>query len=114
MINFKKFDKKKLFKSKFKIALVILLLTGLIAALLFLGVKRSSTQKAETKKENTGQEIKIKTTKEVMTTDELWKDAIETKIKDQNEAQGKLIDSKISEIKSQLDQQNHKEHGLTH
>ncbi len=105
MINFKKFDKKKLFKSKFKIAIVILLFTGLITTLLYLGVKKSSTQKVQAKKENAGQEIKIKTTKEVMTTEELWKDAIETKIKDQAAAQGKLIDSKISEIKSQLDQQ---------
>jgi flagellar basal body-associated protein FliL len=71
MINFKNFDRKKLFKSKAKIAILILLVTLATSSIFYLGVKKSSTQKAQNQKESTGQEIAIKTTKEVITTDEL-------------------------------------------
>ena len=45
MINFKNFDRKKLFKSKFKIAILILALTLAICSISYLGIKKSSTQK---------------------------------------------------------------------
>jgi len=108
MINFKNFDRKKLFKSKDKIAILILLVTLATSSIFYLGVKKSSTQKAQNQKESTGQEIAIKTTKEVMTTDELWKDALETKIKEQAEAQEKLINKQIGEIKTAIEKNQQK------
>jgi len=108
MINFKNFDRKKLFKSKDKIAILILLVTLATSSIFYLGVKKSSTQKAQNQKESTGQEIAIKTTKEVMTTDELWKDALETKIKEQAEVQEKLINKQIGEIKTAIEKNQQK------
>jgi conjugal transfer pilus assembly protein TraB len=108
MINFKNFDRKKLFKSKAKIAILILLVTLATSSIFYLGVKKSSTQKAQNQKESTGQEIAIKTTKEVMTTDELWKDALETKIKEQAEVQEKLINKQIGEIKTAIEKNQQK------
>lgn len=102
MINLKKFDRKELFKSKSKIAIVILGVTLGICSIFYLGVKKSSTQKAEKAKEGAGTEIAIKTTKEVITTDQLWKDALETKIKEQASLQEKQMNKQIGEIKAAI------------
>ena len=109
MINLKNFDRKKLFKSKSKIALLILALTLAICSISYLGIKKSSTQKIVKKKEDAGKEITIKTTKEVITTDQLWKDALETKIKEQSDLQEKLISRQIGEIKAEIEKGQQKQ-----
>ena len=102
MINLKNFDRKKLFKSKSKIAIFILAGTLLFCSFFYFSSQKSNTKAASDAKDNEVKQIAIKTTKEVITTDELWKDAIETKIKEQAEAHEKLINKQLGEIKNAI------------
>ena len=102
MINLKNFDRKRLFKSKFIIMGSVFLLTMIISGALYMGIKSATSQKAEKKSQVEGEVVQIKTTKEVITTDELWRDAVENKIKDQAIAQEKKLKQKLGEISQEI------------
>ena len=103
MINLKNFDKKKLFKSKAKIALIVLAAILILFVLAYGGIKKSQEQKEEVEKAQNSKDIKVKTTKEVLTTDELWRDAFETKIKEQTESHSIQTGKQIEEIKKLIE-----------
>jgi conjugal transfer pilus assembly protein TraB len=102
MINLKNFDRKRLFKSKFIIMGSVFLLTMIISGALYMGIKSATSQKAEKKSQVEGEVVQIKTTKEVITTDELWRDAVENKIKDRAIAQEKKLEQKLGEISQEI------------
>ena len=108
MIDLKKFDKKKLFKSKFKILILVLACTIGLSSIFYLGMKKTGTEQVINKKVGEEKKITIKTTKEVITTDQLWKDAVETKIKEQTERQEKLINEQLGEIKDTVEKSQQK------
>ena len=98
-IDWSKFDKKKLFKSGIVRFLGLSTLTIVICVFVLGLIRANQEQKREVKKEEEGVEIKIKPTREVITTEELWKDAIETNLKKQSAR----VEEKIEEIKKDLE-----------
>lgn len=102
MINLKEFDSKKLFKSKLLKLVGITLIAVIASSIVFTVIKDKKNKEEATKKEDAGKKIKITTTKEVVTTDELWKDSVESKIKEQGIAQEKKLKSQIAELQAEI------------
>lgn len=98
--NLKNFDRKKLFKSKFRIFIAVILLTILVSSIFYVIIK--NTQKEDLEKENQDQGIVITTTKEAITTDELWRDSLESKIKEQESSSKKFFNKEIDGLKTQI------------
>ena len=96
-IDLSKFDKKRLFKSRVIVFLGLSVVTIMICVLLSL-IRANKEEKVEVKKQEV--EIKIKPTSEVVTTEELWMDAIETNLKKQSAN----VDEKVEEIKRDLEE----------
>lgn len=97
MIDLKKFDSKKLFKSKTAIAVVSLLGTMLIFFLVLVFLKDTLNEKEDT---GTTKEkhIQIKTTEEVLPDDRMWQKSIEEKLN----AQKALFGSKLSSLEEDV------------
>ncbi len=93
MIDFSKFDTKKLFKSKL-IALFAILLT-IALVVLFVSFEPSSHQ--EQKKS-----VTIKATENLVSDDEMWRASLENRIKDQKSSLDKRLSDANSELQSQI------------
>jgi conjugal transfer pilus assembly protein TraB len=104
MINLKNFDKKKLFKSKAKIVILVLLLVLIVSIMGYGAIKKSQEQKEEVKKAQSIKDIKVKTTEEVISTDELWRNKFEEKMEEQVEAHSAKTGKQIDEIKKIIEQ----------
>ena len=103
-IDLSKFDKKKLFKTGIVRFLGLSILTIVICIFVLSLIRANQEEKREEKKQEEGTEIKIKPTREVITTEELWKDEIETSIK----KQAVKVEERIEEIKKDLEGINNK------
>jgi len=86
----KKFDKKKLFKSKLMIALAFCL--GVLIILLLAAHMRAKKPKEQS------QPLKIKTTREVISTDDLWRQTMQEKMKFQENKLNAELDSLKKEV----------------
>ena len=101
MIDFKKFDRKKLFKSKALIFASIAIGSIAVSALTYTAIKAKNTE--EIKAAVGSKEIKIKPTKEVISTETLWRDAILTKIGDSGKIQKEILNKEIAQLKLEIE-----------
>lgn len=104
MINLKNFDRKKLFKSKAKIGVLLLVAVLVLFAVVYKAIIKSQEQKEEVKKAESTKDIKVKTTDKVMPTDELWRNTFEEKMQEQADSHSVQTGKQIDEIKKIIEQ----------
>ena len=106
-IDFSKFNRKKLFQSKLLLFIGAIIATAVICGIISLVIDKTSKKEAKLKEKPT--EIKIRPTKEVMTTQGLWMNSIESKLKKTATTQ----EENIEKIKAQLEDMRNKKPDAT-
>ena len=101
MIDLKKFNRKKLFKSKAVLFVGAAVITAILAITAYAVIKAQNAAKLAT---GSSKEIKIKPTKEVVSTETLWRDAISTQIKDLAKTQNEILNKEIIQLKLEIEQ----------
>jgi conjugal transfer pilus assembly protein TraB len=109
MIDIKKFDRKKLFKSRAVVVGGIIVITILSSIGVYSGIKAKSVKQEEVKSKATGVDIKIRPTKEVVSTETLWRDAILAKINDLDRKQGESLSKESLQLKLSIEEVKEKQ-----
>jgi conjugal transfer pilus assembly protein TraB len=109
MIDIQKFDRKKLFKSKAVVVGGIIIITILSSIGVYSGMKAKSIKQEEVEDKEKGVDIKIRPTKEVVSTETLWRDAILAKINDLDRKQGESLSKESLQLKLSIEELKEKQ-----